>query len=152
MLRGTNILENRFVEIIEENHQAISEQYMNDLLKNPETVAYRNADRQKIYEGADRIYRELSKWIVKQYSKAEIAAYYRKVGQLWFDQGIPFSQAHKALVLQRRHLWLFILDKLYYDASLYKEALDLNNRVVLYFDRAIYAMLEGYESRIYKKW
>lgn len=152
MLRGTNILENRFVEIIEENHQAISEQFMNDLLKNPETVAYKNADRQKIYEGADRIYRELSKWIVKQYAKTEIAAYYRKVGQQWFDQGIPFSQAQKALVLQRRHLWLFILDKLYYDASLYKEALDLNNRVVLYFDRAIYSMLEGYESRIYKKW
>jgi hypothetical protein len=152
MLRGTNILENRFVEIIEENHQAISEQFMNDLLKNPETASYRNADRQKIYEGADRIYRELSKWIVKEYSKSEVAAYYRKIGQQWFDQGIPFSQAHKALVLQRRHLWLFILDKLYYDASLYKEALDLNNRVVLYFDRAIFAMLEGYETRIYKKW
>jgi len=152
MMRSANILENRFVEIIEENHQGITEQYMNDLLKNQDTVAYRNIDRQKIYEESDRIYRELSKWIVKQYSKSEISRYYHKLGQDKFDQGVPFSQAQKALVLQRRHLWLFILDKLYYDASLYKEALELNNRVVLYFDRAMFSLLEGYESRIYKKW
>ncbi len=152
MIRATNILENRFVEIIEENHQAITEQYMNDLLRNPDTVAYRNMDRQKVYEEGDRIYRELSKWIVKQYPKGEIAKYYSKLGREKFDQGVPFSQAQKAMVLQRRHLWLFILNKLYYDASLYKEALDLNNRVVLYFDRAMYHLLEGYESRIYKKW
>ena len=152
MIRATNILENRFVEIIEENHQAITEQYMNDLLRNPDTVAYRNMDRHKVYEEGDRVYRELSKWIVKQYPKAEIAKYYSKLGREKFDQGVPFSQAQKAMVLQRRHLWLFILNKLYYDASLYKEALDLNNRVVLYFDRAMYHLLEGYESRIYKKW
>ena len=152
MMRSTSLLENRFVEIIEENHQTITENYMNDLLRNPETASYRNIDRQKVYEEGDRIYRELSKWIVKQYPKAEVAKYYTKLGQEKFDQGVPFSQAQKALVFQRRHLWLFILDKLYSDASLYKEALDLNNRVVLYFDRAMFSMLEGYESRIYKKW
>ncbi len=152
MMRSTNILENRFVEIIEENHQKITEQYMNDLLKNQDTVAYRNVDKMKTYEESDRIYRELSKWIVKQYSKSEISRHYHKLGQDTFDKGVPFSQAQKALVLQRRHLWLFILDKLYYDASLYKEALELNNRVVLYFDRAMFYLLEGYESRIYKKW
>ncbi len=152
MMRPANIVENRFVEIIEENHQTITEQYMNDLLKNPETPSYRTLDRQKIYEESDRIYREMSTWIVKQYSKTEIAKRYIRLGQDLFDQGVPFSQASKALILQRRHLWLFILDKLYYDASLYKEALDLNNRVVLYFDRAGYYQLQGYESRINKKW
>ena len=152
MMRPANIVENRFVEIIEENHQAITEQYMNDLLKNSETPSYRNLDRQKIYEESDRIYREMSTWIVKQYSKNEISKRYIRLGQDLFDQGVPFSQACKALILQRRHLWLFILDKLYYDASLYKEALDLNNRVVLYFDRAEYYQLQGYETRINKKW
>ncbi len=152
MIRGINILENRFVELIEENHQKITEMYMNDLLKNPDTIAYRKLDRQDIYEAGNRIYRELSKWIVKKYSKDEISKHYLKLGRERFTQGIPFSQAVKTLVLQKRHLWLFVMDKLHYDASVYKEALDLNNRVVLYFDRATFYILQGYEDMIYKKW
>lgn len=152
MLKTGDIITNRFVELIEDNHQKITEQYMNDLLKNPDTIAYRNLDRQTVYEAGNRIYRELSKWITKRYPKEEIATYYRKIGRERFEQGIPFSQAARALILQKRHLWLFVMDKLYYDASVYKQAIDLNNRVVLYFDRATFYMLQGYEDMIYKKW
>ncbi len=146
-----SVLANRFVQLIEENHQDITEQYMNNLLRHPETVAFRNVDRQVIYEYADNLYRELSKWIAKNYPKEDIAVHYRKVGHERFEQGVPFSQAIKALSLQKRHLWLFVLDKLYDDSMAYKEALDLNNRVVLYFDRAAFYMLQGYEDLLYNK-
>jgi hypothetical protein len=152
MMKKTNILANRFVELIEENHQLITEQYMNDLLRHPDTISYRHLDRQTIYESSDRIYRELSKWIVKEYPKEEIAKYYQKMGRDRFEQGVPFSQAYRSLVFQRRHLWLFILEKLEYDASIYKDAIDLNNRVALYFDRAAFYMLKGYEDMLNKKW
>jgi hypothetical protein len=152
MLKSDNILANRFVELIEENHQAITEKYMNDLLKNPDTPAYRKLDRHDIYESANRIYRELSKWVVKDYTKKEIDKYYSKLAKERAEQGIPFAQAYKALVLQRRHLWLFIRERLYSDQQLYREALDLINRVVLYFDRATLSLLATYEDLIYKKW
>ena len=42
------------------------------------------------------------------------------------------------------------MDKLYSDLTSYKEAIDLNNRVVLYFDRATFYMLEGHEERLHK--
>ncbi|MEW6527336.1 MAG: hypothetical protein AB1444_11815 [Spirochaetota bacterium] len=142
---------NRFVELIEENHQVITEQFMNNLLRNPDTIAFRKLDRQLIYEFADNLYRELSKWIAKDYPKEEIVRFYRRVGHERFEQGIPVSQACKALILQKRHLWLFVLDKLYDDTTAYKEALALNNRVVLYFDRATFAMLQGYEDMLYRK-
>lgn len=124
---------------------------MNNLLHDPDTVAFKKLDRRLIYESADNLYRELSKWIAADYPKENIIRYYRTIGHERFDQGIPVSQACKALILQKRHLWLFVLDKLYDETTAYKEALTLNNRVVLYFDRATFAMLQGYEDKLYRK-
>ncbi|HPJ38379.1 MAG TPA: hypothetical protein PK253_04875 [Spirochaetota bacterium] len=152
MLKTDNIVTNRFVELVEENHQVITEKYMNDLLKNPDTPAYKKLDRHDVYESGNRIYRELSKWIVKDYPRKEIAKYYIKLGKERVQQGVPFTQAYKALVLQRRHLWLFVRENIHGDANLYKDALELTNRVVLYFDRAVLYLLMGYEDLIYKKW
>jgi len=151
MLGKSNILLNRFVKLIEENHQEITERYMNDLLKNPDTIAYQNLDREKIYEASDLLYRDLSKWITKKYTKEKIEEKYKKNGLERYNQGIPFSQAYKALILQMRHLWLFVMDKIYDDSTVYKEALELNNRVTLFFERAAFFMLKGFELNIYDK-
>jgi len=146
MLGNTNLLYNRFVKLVEENHQEITERFMTDLLRNPDTVSYQGLDRNSIYETSDIVYRDLSKWITRDFPKAKIQERYRKLGHDRFNQGVPFSQVQKALVLQKRHLWLYVMDKLYSDLTSYREAVDLNNRVVLYFDRATHFMLQGYED------
>jgi hypothetical protein len=146
MFPKKNILYNRFVKLIEEDHQEITERFMNDLLKNPDTRAYVNIDRNAIYESSDRVYRDLSRWITKDTPKDIIRDHYVKLGKDRLDRGVPQSQVQKALVLQKRHLWLFVMDKLYGDLTSYKEAVDLNNRVVLFFDRATHYMLQGYEQ------
>jgi hypothetical protein len=151
-LKPSNILNNKFVELIEENYQEIAEHFMNDLLKNPDTFAYNNLDRQTVYEAAYKRLHEISKWILKDYPKEEIEKYYRQIGRERFEQGIPFSQAFRFLVLLKRHMWLFVLKRLYNDASIYEQAIELNNRVVLYFDRASFYLMKGYEDMIYKKW
>ncbi len=148
MLRKPNILFNRFVKLVEENHQEITERFMNDLLKNNDTTGYHNLNREQIYNASDVIYRDLSKWIVKDYPKEKIEERYRRLGRDRFDQNIPFPQVQKAMVLQKRHLWLFVMDKLYGDLTSYKEAVELNNRVVLFFDRATFFMLNGYYQKI----
>ncbi|HON78218.1 MAG TPA: hypothetical protein PK544_06980 [Spirochaetota bacterium] len=150
MLNKPNMLYNRFVMLVEEHHQEITERFMNDLLHNPETPAYRNLDRNDIYEHSDRVFRDLSRWITRDFPKSKIEERYKKLGRDRFSQGVPFSQVQKALVLQKRHLWLFVMDKLYSDLTSYKEAIDLNNRVVLYFDRATFYMLEGHEEKLHK--
>ncbi len=152
MLHKSNILTNRFVELVEENHQEITELFMNDLLRDPKTIGYRNLDRQMIYESANSIYREIPKWIVKNYPKEEIEKRFRKLGRDRFEQGVPFSHVFRALVLLKRHLWVYVLQKVEEDLSVYVQAIELNNRVVLYFDRASFFMLQGYEEMLNKRW
>ncbi len=147
-----NIITNKFVYLIEENHQEIIEHFMNDLLRNPKTAAYRNLDQQDIYDIGHRIISELSKWITKDYPKDQVKEYYRKLGKTRMKEGIPASQFFQALVLIKRHMWLFVRRKIENEAADFKQAMEVNDRIVLFFDRAAYYMLMGYEDEISKKW
>ncbi|MBN2160477.1 MAG: hypothetical protein JW807_13870 [Spirochaetes bacterium] len=144
LVRSKKILSNRFIHLIEEHYEDLTQTFMTDLLKHPETTAYRGADRDEIYRSSVMIYKDLSTWISREFSKQKIEERYVKIGRVRCDMGIPVQQAMKGLILQRRHIWLFVMDKMYDDKTDYMEALELNNRVTLYFDRAMLAMLKGY--------
>jgi hypothetical protein len=144
VIRKENILSNRFVRLIEENYTTLIEIFMNDLLRHPETDSYRNVDREKIYQFSEMIYKDLSKWISREFPKNKIEERYVKFGRERFEMGIPLPQVIKGLILQRRHIWLIVMDKMYDDKTDYMEALVLNNRVTLYFDRALVYMAQGY--------
>ena len=146
-----NTLQNRFIQLIEKDHEAITNYFINDLLKNPDTTAYRAMDREKLFYVCDMIYRELSQWISRDFNKEKIRERYMKIARERLNIAIPFSQVQKALVLQKRHLWLYLADKLYDDKTAYMEALDLSNRVILYFDRATFYVLKAYEELLNKK-
>lgn len=143
-VRTKNILSNKFVQLIEENHESLTEIFMNDLLKHPETAAYRNSDREVIYKASLLMYKDLSQWISREFSKQKIEERYVKFGKERFDMGIPIQQVMKGLILQRRHIWLFVMNRMYDEKTDYMEALELNNRVTLYFDRAMLATMKGY--------
>lgn len=146
-----NIIANKFVRLIEENHQGIVEHFMNDILKNPKTNAYRNFDKQRLYEIGNRVYRELSKWILQSMNKDEVENLYIDLGKMRKEEGIPESQVFQALVLLKRHMWLFIKKQMENDIKDYKQAMDISDKVVLFFDRAAYYMMVGYEQELQRK-
>ncbi|OHD63902.1 MAG: hypothetical protein A2176_09045 [Spirochaetes bacterium RBG_13_51_14] len=153
MNRITNsIITNKFVRLIEENHQEIIEHFMNDVLRNKKTVAYQKLDPHDLYEIGSRVYRELSKWVAKDLPKDEVKEYYKKLGKIRKHEGIPASQFFQALVLLKRHMWLFIRRQVENEITDYKQAMQVSDRVVLFFDRAAYYMLTGYEDDTIRKW
>ena len=145
-------IKNKFVQLVEEKHQEIVEMYMNDVLKNSKTSAYSSLDKQKIYETADNVYREISQWIRKGLFTNDMEEFYQKLGQIRLEQNVPFSQVFYALVLMKRYIWIFVRKNLENDVNNYQQVLELINGVILHFDRAIYNMLIGYEKEIFKKW
>jgi hypothetical protein len=146
------IIKNKFVKLIEENHQEIIENFMNDLMKNNKTSSYQHYDHQEIYDIGSRVFRELSKWVTKDLPKDEVKDYYLRLGAQRCHEGVPASQFFQVLVLLKRHMWLFIRRKLENEISDYKQAMEISDRVVLFFDRAAYYMLLGYENEMEKKW
>jgi hypothetical protein len=55
-------------------------------------------------------------------------------------------------MLIKRHLWLYVQEQQFFDSTyeLY-QALELNNKVVLFFDRVIYLVTMGYEDELRKE-
>jgi len=63
------------------------------------------------------------------------------------ERGFALSEVIHALILTRRYIWLKVLADGFLETALeMHQGLDLVNRVILFFDRAIYYTAKGYEK------
>jgi len=141
------IVTDRLVHLIELHADKLTKRWLADVRKNEMTPTYHSFDPDKLYDRAHFVYRDLGKWISQETSKEAVAERFLGIGKQRVAEGFQMSEVVQALVLVRRHLWLEVLNEGFLDTALdYQQALMLNNRVVLFFDRAIYYMCVGYES------
>ncbi|HRT45733.1 MAG TPA: hypothetical protein P5054_11135, partial [Desulfomonilia bacterium] len=77
----------------------------------------------------------------------EVQRSYTDLGRKRFKEGIPLHEVIMTLMLIKRHLWLYVREKHFFDST-YEcfQALEMNNQVVLFFDRAIFFTIRGYED------
>lgn len=146
------MISEKLVSLIESNADDLTKHWLGDVRENPSTPTYHEFDEEKLYKRAHLVYSQLSHWISRSTSKDEIRNYYTRLGQERFEEGFALHEVVSALVLLKRHLWLYILSdgQLSTAFELY-QSLELNNRVVLFFDRAIYYTIIGYEEAVRQK-
>lgn len=141
------MISQKFVELIEKNAETISRQWVKDVTQNINTPFYHTLDRDKLYERGIIMYKNLGHWLSLSSPKEKISSFYRDWGRQRFKEGIPLPQLIYAFILFRRHLWLFILHSDFLDTAYeLRGALELNNRVILFFDRALYNIVLGYQE------
>lgn len=139
----------RLVKLIESHAEELSHSLLRDLKRHESTSTYRTYNEKELYERAFSVYRHLGKWISRETSKQEIARHYTALGAKRRQEGFALSEVVQALVLTRRHLWLKVLAEGLLDTVLdLNQALELSNRVVLFFDRAVYYTTVGYEKKV----
>jgi hypothetical protein len=134
--------------MIKENADELTKRLCKDLLSREETRSYRNLNQDIVYERAYDVYNKLDSWLQREKGKAaEIKKYFTKLGERRYHEGIPLNEEIMTLMLIKRHLWLFVLEKHFFDSSFeLQQALQFNNQVVLFFDRIIYHVSNGYEQ------
>jgi hypothetical protein len=139
-------ISDKLVELIEKNAKQLATNWLNDVRKHPSTPTYHVYDEEELYNRAFDVYSRLSKWISKETSKEEIHRHYIALGLQRRREGFALSEVIQALIITRRHIWLKVMSEGFLDTALdmYK-ALELNNRVILFFDRAIHYTALGYE-------
>jgi hypothetical protein len=145
------MISEKLVKLIESNADVLTRHWLADVRENPSTPTYHIFDEDKLYKRAHLVYSQLSHWISRETSKDEVKNYYVKLGEERFNEGFALHEVVSALVLVKRHLWLHVLSdgQLSTAFELY-QSLELNNRVVLFFDRAIYYTIIGYEEAVRK--
>jgi hypothetical protein len=146
------MLSQALVDLIEKNADKIAKAWLADVQKNALTPFYHTFDKDLLYERATNMYKALSQFLSVQTPKEQISKYYNKYGQDRCHEGFPLSELVYSFILFRRHLWLFILHAGFYDTAFeLLRALELNNRVILFFDRGLVNMVKGYEECQKKK-
>lgn len=138
----------KLVDLIENGADELTMNWLHDVCENDCTPTYRSFDRLKLYERAFMVFSQLGKWISRETTKEEIARHYMTLGAERREEGFSLSEVIHALILTRRHLWMKVLDEGLLDTILdFYQAIELNNRVTLFFDRAIYYTILGYEKK-----
>ncbi len=141
----------KLVEIIEKNREELTRRSFRELLSRDETKSYREIQQDLLSERISDVYDRLISWLKKERSALDVRKYYVDLGKRRFSEGIPLSEVLLAFMLLKRHLWLFVTEKQFFDST-YEcyQALELNNKVVLFFDRVIFFAALGSEEELYK--
>ena len=135
------------VELIEKNAETLAQQWLKDVRQNAQTPFYHTLDPDVLHERAINIYKGLGHWLSVETPKEETAKFFKKWGYERCREGIPLPELIYSYILFRRHLWLYILHVGFLDnAYELHRTLELDNRVILFFDRSLYNMVLGYEE------
>jgi hypothetical protein len=138
----------KLVELIERHADELTKDWLHDVHKNSGMPTCRNCETEKLFDQTFSVFDQLSKWISRdERTKADISRTYLALGRQRRAEGIPLSEVLQGLILAKRRLWLKVLSDGILDTALgLHQALELNNRVVLFFDRAIFYTTVGYEE------
>jgi len=137
----------QLVDLIERNADRLTQAWLADVKRRPETPTYHGYPDDLLYERVHEVYRNLGRWVCRETTVADVARVYTALGRQRHAEGFALSEVLEALILTRRHLWLLVLSEGFLDtALLLQQALDLNARAVLFFDRAMYYTALGYEQ------
>jgi hypothetical protein len=137
----------RLVTLIERNADRLSRSWLADVRRRDETPTYHGYSEEVLYQRAFRVYSQLGRWICQDTTKEMIADHYIRLGRQRYREGFALSEVIEALILTRRHLWLLVLSEGFLNTAFdLHGALDLNARVVLFFDRAMYFTALGFEA------
>lgn len=143
------MVSNKLVKLIEANADELTRRLMKDLLSREETKSYRDLSEDLVYERVYDVYSRLDHWLGRENSKGAIKRFYVALGKKRYREGIPLHELIMTFMLIKRHLWMYILEKQFFDSTYeINQSLELNNRVVLFFDRIIFFACIGYEEEM----
>ena len=136
------------MNLIERQANELSKNLIHDLRRHAGTPTYHTYDEKELYDRAFNVFSNLGKWIFRETDKENIAKHYMALGAQRREEGFALSEVIQALIIARRHIWLKVQSEGFLDTILdLNQAMELSNRVVLFFDRAIYYTAIGYEQK-----
>ncbi len=136
------------MSLIQRNTDKLTKRVMADIKKHPGAETYHALDEAKLYSRVYEVYREFKHWMLDESTKEDIERVYLALGKQRKQEGFALSEVIQALIIARRHIWLLVDSEGFLDTALdLHNAIDLVNRSILFFDRAIYFTAMGYERK-----
>ncbi|MBN1339618.1 MAG: NUDIX hydrolase [Bacteroidales bacterium] len=143
---NTSFLSDRLVGLIEDNAEIIASRWLNDVRVNPSTPTYAKVEPAHAMERILLVLRQFRKWLSGLHDETEIRRYYRRLGAERKAEGFALSEILSAFSLVRKHIWEFALSQKMWTSTIdIYMSLELERRMLIFFDRASFYAARGFE-------
>jgi hypothetical protein len=140
-------LSDRLMQFSADHAPQIAEQWYKALSANPKTRSYRLMKKEVCVRHAENIYKNLNQLFFADNCENAVANFLDMDGfvEEHYARGIPLDQMIYAVILLRRHLWLYAESQsLYNGFEDMMQMIDNVNRVLLVFDYFIFTSASQY--------
>lgn len=137
----------KLLNFAEQHAKDIAQQWQKALIANPKTSSYKKVREFKLVNQGENFYKNLKKLYFEQNAYDVVAAYFSKFAEDQFYENIPLEEALYALIMLRRHLWLYAeFQNLFTSALDQFQASESINRTVLLTDYATSTIVKKYKE------
>jgi hypothetical protein len=145
------MISDKLVALVERRHDEIVKSWLEKIKLDPATTSYqRNIGY--LCEKAKYILSHIDRWVSYDTMREDVGRRYAAEGMELFKMQIPLCEVIRSMYLLRRTLWLFVVNERDFDSGLELHQLsELNDRVILFFDRAEYYVIRGYMEELNRK-
>jgi hypothetical protein len=142
------MLSYRLVRLIESHAGALAEGLEQKVKASVQVTHFRDISAQEMRERVYEIYRHLGEWLLGK-NELDIEQRYREIGARRAQQNVPLSEVVQAIVLVKENLWEFLKSEALAESAVeILGELELLQMLEMFFDRAIYYAVVGYEQEI----
>ncbi|HUP01140.1 MAG TPA: hypothetical protein VM737_06425 [Gemmatimonadota bacterium] len=118
--------------------------WLRDVRRDETTPTYHTyADTAELLRDTEALYHYLAIWLRRGEWDPRIDPHYQRIGRDRRREGFPLSEVVSAILLAKRHLWDGLVEGNQLSIAL---ELEVQKAMRLFYDRAIYNTVLGYES------
>lgn len=141
----------KLIEITEKNADLIAKQWYNNVKMNPKTPVYHSMPEDKAIRHALNFYGNFRNLFFSDNPFEEANTLFSKYAEDRYKENIPLPQVIYALILMRRHMWLFAeYQATFITAVEMQHAAESLSRTILMFDYAMYVVISKYDELLRK--
>jgi hypothetical protein len=143
----------KLIDLTENNADKIAGQWVRDVKTNEKTKSYHRAGNEKIMHQATEFYRHFREMFVHDAPYKYAEKYFEYYAEERYREGIPLHEAVYALILMRRHIWLYAeFQAIFITAVEHRQAVESLSRTILMFDYAMYIITRKYRELMKLEW
>lgn len=147
-----HLISTKLVELVEKHTDEIIKRWSKRLISDPSTHSFTEKNTAYVEEKAKDVLLNLGKWVSYDSKKEDVGRRYAEQGIDLFKMKVPLCEVIRAMYVLRRTLWLFIENESAFDSAFQMHQMrELNDRVILFFDRAEFYVIRGYTEEMNRK-
>jgi hypothetical protein len=137
----------KLIDLIESKSENIAKQWAADVMTHSRTLSYHFLPKEMVIEQGIDFYKLFRRMSLAENPYEEAKTFSWKYAEDLYRKKIPLQEAIYALMLMRRHLWLYAeFQGTFFTAVEIQQAVESLNRTILMFDYVSYQVTEKYHD------